>query len=335
MAAYYRHPLSFEHETGGHPENAGRIRAIEDELEREGWHGLAVVEAPAAGREQLERVHEPSHVEAIERLCASGGGMVDLDTVVSPRSFDAALRAAGGAAAAAEALLAGGEEFAFCGLRPPGHHAERTRAMGFCLFNNAAIAAADALAGSAAERVMIVDWDVHHGNGTQDVFYDSADVLFFSIHQSPLYPGTGDPGETGEGAGEGFTVNLPVPPGSGPDEFLALVQSIVVPVGREFAPDLLIVSAGYDAHRDDPLAECMLDEAAYGDMAAALRDFASGLGIGAMACLEGGYEPRALARSVSATIAAFTDPGRAARVAPENEVAESHRRRLAGRWTLA
>ena len=334
MGAYYRHPLSFEHETGAHPENAGRIRAIEDELDRRDWVRLRVKEAPEATREQLERVHPAAHVEAIERLSRSGGGMIDFDTIASPRSFDAALRSAGGAVAAAESLLSGEEHFAFCGLRPPGHHAERGRAMGFCLFNNAAIAASHALA-QGAGRVAVVDWDVHHGNGTQEVFYESPDVLFFSIHQVPLYPGSGDPEETGAGAGDGYTVNLPVPPGAGPDEFLALVQTVVVPVAREFAPDLLIVSAGYDAHREDPLAQCLLDDRCYSDMAATLRDLAAELGIGTMACLEGGYAADALARSVAATIESFTDPGRAARTAPRNEVAERHRRRLERRWALA
>jgi acetoin utilization deacetylase AcuC-like enzyme len=335
MAAYYRHPLSFEHETGAHPENARRISAIEAELDERDWLGLHVEEAPAATREQLERIHPAAHIDGIERLSASGGGMIDFDTIASPRSFEAALRAAGGAVAAAESLLAGEERFAFCGLRPPGHHAERGRAMGFCLFNNAAIAAAHALARDGVERVAIVDWDVHHGNGTQEVFYDTADVLFFSIHQMPLYPGSGDAGETGAGAGDGYTINLPVPPGAGPDEFLALVQTVVAPVTREFAPDLLIVSAGYDAHREDPLGQCLLDDRSYADMAATLRDLAAELEVGAMACLEGGYATGALARSVRETIASFTDSGRAARIAPRNELAESHRRRLEQRWALA
>jgi acetoin utilization deacetylase AcuC-like enzyme len=335
MAAYYRHPLSFEHETGTHPENASRIRAIESELDGLDWLGLRVEEAPAATREQLERVHPATHVEAIQRLSASGGGMIDFDTIASPRSFEAALRAAGGAVAATESLLSGADRFAFCGLRPPGHHAERGRAMGFCLFNNVAVAAAHALARYDVERVAVVDWDVHHGNGTQEVFYESSDVLFFSIHQMPLYPGSGDVGESGAGAGDGYTINLPVPPGAGPDEFLALVQTVVMPVAREFSPDLLIVSAGYDAHREDPLAQCLLDDRAYADMAASLRDLAEELGVGALACLEGGYAPDALARSVATTIASFTDPGREARAAPRNELAERHRRRLEERWALA
>ena len=333
MGLYLRHPLSFEHDTGNHPENADRIRAIEANLAAVDWHGLEVREAPAASLEQLQRVHPPSHIEAIEAISARGGGMIDLDTVAGARSYEAALRAAGAAAAAAAELVAGDQRFAFCGLRPPGHHAERTRAMGFCLFNNVAVAAAHALAVSGAERVMVVDWDVHHGNGTQEVFYESDRVLYLSIHQSPLYPGTGHPHETGAGAGDGYTVNLPVAPGAGPDEFLALIQTVAVPIARRFEPDLLALSAGFDAHREDPLAQCMLDDRAYAEMAASLRDLAEELGIGVLVCLEGGYALEALARSVNAMIAAFTDSGKRAREAPPEAAAEQ-RERLASRWAL-
>src|SRR5688572_427044 len=257
--------------------------------------------------------------------------MVDLDTAVSARSYDAALRAAGGAAHAAGRLL-DGERFAFCGLRPPGHHAERDAAMGFCLFNNIAIGAAEALA-AGAERVMIVDWDVHHGNGTQDVFYEDDRVLFASIHQSPLYPGTGATEETGRGEGEGYTVNLPVPPGSGPDLYLSLIGTVLVPVIESFEPDLLCISAGYDAHREDPLAQCMLDTSSYAEMAAHLRDAAARAGIGVLICLEGGYALRALADSAEATIRAFTDSGVEAPPAPAAPAA-SYRERLRERWGL-
>jgi acetoin utilization deacetylase AcuC-like enzyme len=333
VGLYLRHPLSFEHDTGAHPENADRIRAIEARLERDRWQGLTVTEAPPASRELLERVHAPDHVEAIEALSERGGGMIDADTAASPRSYDAALRSAGGAAAAAERLMAGAERFAFCGLRPPGHHAERGRAMGFCLFNNVAVAAAHAIAEAGADRVMVVDWDVHHGNGTQDVFYDSPEVLFVSIHQSPLYPGSGYPDEVGAGPGEGYTVNLPVPPGAGRPEFLALIQTVIVPLARRFEPDLLAVSAGFDAHRDDPLAQCMLDQTDYAEMAASLRDVAAELDIGVLVCLEGGYALTALAESVSATIRGFTDSTLQAPEAPPAPAA-AERARLAERWAL-
>src|SRR4051794_23142306 len=189
------------------------------------WLGLELVEAQAATREQLERVHGAAHVDSIEAISARGGGSIDLDTIASEGSWEAALHAAGGAVQATERLLEGARGskaedassgMAFCGLRPPGHHAERDRAMGFCLFNNVAVAAAHAIAELGAERVLVLDWDVHHGNGTEAIFYDSPEVLYASIHQSPLYPGTGAATDFGRGAGEGYRVNLPVPPVSGP-----------------------------------------------------------------------------------------------------------------------
>ncbi len=332
MALYISHPSSLEHDTGGHPENASRLRAIEAALEREGWLGLERVEAPRASREQLAAVHSPEHVDRIEEFCARGGGLIDLDTVASRGSWEAALHAAGGAAHGVDALLDDGAGMAFCSLRPPGHHAERARAMGFCLFNNVAVAAAHALSERGAERVLILDWDVHHGNGTAAIFDDSDRVLYTSIHQSPLYPGTGGAEEIGSGAGEGYTVNLPVPPGAGPDDFLSLVQNVVVPVGREYRPDLIAISAGYDAHRADPLAGCDLDDAAFGDMAASTRELASELGAPILVCLEGGYDLDALSSSVVKTIAALTDSAEPRRAPPEP--AARFLERLRSHWSL-
>jgi acetoin utilization deacetylase AcuC-like enzyme len=330
---YITHPSSLEHDTGGHPENAGRLRAIDAALEREGGMGLERVEAPRATREQIERVHSPQLVDAIAEISARGGGMIDLDTVASAGSYEAALHAAGGATQAVEELLGNrnGDGAAFCALRPPGHHAERARAMGFCLFNNIAVASAHALAERRAERVLILDWDVHHGNGTEEIFDDSDRVLYASIHQSPLYPGTGGPDDLGSGAGEGYTINLPVPPGSGPDDFLSLVQNVVVPVGREYRPGLIGISAGYDAHRDDPLAGCELDAAAYGDMTASMRELASELEVPVLVCLEGGYELEALSSSVVATLGALADSSEP-RHAPQ-EPAKPHMERLRRYWS--
>jgi acetoin utilization deacetylase AcuC-like enzyme len=330
MGLYMAHRSSLEHDTGGHPENAGRLRAIEAGLDGAGWPGLDRVEAPPATREQLRRVHSDEHIEAIEELCARGGGMIDLDTVASERSFEAALHAAGGAASAAERLLAGEDSFGFCALRPPGHHAEAARAMGFCLFNNVAVAAAHALAEGGVERVMVVDWDVHHGNGTEAIFAGSDRVLYASIHQWPLYPGTGPAEYFGEGNGEGYTVNLPVPPGAGSDEFLALVQNVVVPIARAFAPGLVAISAGYDAHRDDPLAGCTVETEAYGAMAATMRDLAAELGAPVVVCLEGGYDPGALTASVIATLEALEGNG-GPRTAPV-ELAQAHVERQRRYW---
>ncbi len=332
MALYYSHPSSHRHDTGAHPENAGRLVAIEAALDRAGWPGVERREAPAATREQILRVHSEAHLAAIESFCGEGGGMIDADTIACPESFDAARHAAGGAAAAAEALLSTDARAAFCGLRPPGHHAVRDQAMGFCLFNNAAVAATHAIEACGAERVLVLDWDVHHGNGTEAIFAASPEVLYASIHQWPLYPGTGAAEYTGEGPGEGYTVNLPVPAGTGSDEFLALVEHVVVPIARAYEPGLILISAGYDAHRDDPLASCAVATETYGEMTAAIRDVAAELDVGVLVCLEGGYSPPALAESVVATLAALDDQRPPAVASPE--AAEPHRSRLRERWPL-
>src|SRR5947209_7375843 len=212
---YLEHSSSLEHDTGAHPEQPARIMAIRRELEARGWLGLERIDSPEATRLMLERVHPGSHIDAIAGLSARGGGYIDLDTVASAQSYEAALHAAGGAARLVELLMAREAPYGMSAHRPPGHHATRERAMGFCLFNNVAVAARHALDTSGVDRVLILDWDVHHGNGTNDIFRSSDRVLFVSIHQSPLYPGTGSSRDAGTGAGEGFTVNLPVAAGSG------------------------------------------------------------------------------------------------------------------------
>ena len=243
-------------------------------------------------------------MDAIRAAAEAGGGALDADTIMSAGSYRAAMHAAGGACAMVEELLAGRAPFAFCGMRPPGHHAEPATPMGFCLFNNVAIAAQHAR-GHGAERVLVLDWDVHHGNGTNDIFHRRGDVLFASIHQSPLYPGTGPLQDVGSGPGKGFSLNLPVPPGSGEHTFVSLVQHVVAPAAREFKPQLVLVSAGYDAHREDPLAECELEDGSYGALAACVRELAAELGAPVGVVLEGGYALGALARSVAATIEAL------------------------------
>ena len=330
MSFYIRHEASFGHDTGGHPENAERLIAIEAELSARDWLGLELVEAPRVSNQQLERVHSADHIRAIESLCREGRGKLDVDTVVSEGSWEAALRAAGGAVTAVERLRAGEGDFAFCALRPPGHHAERASGMGFCLFNNVAVGCAHALAELGYERALILDWDVHHGNGTEEIFRDSDRVLYASIHQSPLYPGTGDAAEVGSGAGEGYTVNLPVAPGAGADEFRALVQHVVAPIAREFAPDLIAISAGYDAHKADPLGSCLLDEDAFADMAASVRDLGAELEAPVLVCLEGGYDVGALAASVAATIEALN--GRRAPAPAPLDFALGYRKRAAAHW---
>ena len=332
MTLLFTHPSSHRHDTGAHPENANRLVAIEAALDRDRPPGLEPVEAPAATREQLLRVHTAEHIEAIESFAGAGGGMIDVDTIASADSFEAAVHAAGGAAAAAERLVAGEAQAAFCALRPPGHHAVADQAMGFCLFNNAAVAARHAIDGCGADRVLILDWDVHHGNGTEAIFAETSDVLYSSIHQWPLYPGTGAAEYDGEGEGKGYTVNMPVPAGSGSEEFLALTEHVVAPIARAYEPALIMISAGYDAHRADPLASCAVETVAYGEMTAAIREVAAELGVGVLVLLEGGYAPRALAESVVATLVALD--GETSPRSADQDAAEPHRGRLRERWPL-
>jgi acetoin utilization deacetylase AcuC-like enzyme len=317
---YWRHPSSLEHETGAHPENKARIPAIENELERRGWLGWERREAPAATIEQLERIHPAEHVERVRAVAEAGGGWFDADTVASAGSWEAAVHAAGGACALVDALMTQAAPTAFAGLRPPGHHCERTRAMGFCLFNNVAVAAQHALDSHGARRVAVFDWDVHHGNGTNDIFHARRDLLYVSIHQSPLYPGTGPLRDVGSGDGEGYTVNLPVPPGSGEPVWLSLVEHIVVPVLRAFEPDLILISAGFDAHRADPLAQCTLTTESFAEMARHVVAVARSLGVPFGAVLEGGYELDALAASVAATLEALGDDAAAPRSSDSDEL---------------
>jgi acetoin utilization deacetylase AcuC-like enzyme len=318
-----------------HPEGPGRIPAIEAELERRSWLGYERREAPKVAEEALLAVHPQSHVDAVRSMSERGGGAFDLDTTASEGSYEAALHAAGGACAMVEALLGEEPQVGFCGLRPPGHHAEPETAMGFCLFNNIAVATQHALDSLDVDRVFILDWDVHHGNGTNDIFHATDAVLFASIHQSPLYPGTGPLEDVGTGAGEGFSMNLPVPPGSGEETWLALVEHVAIPAARAFAPNLVLVSAGFDAHRADPLANCMLETESYGRMAACARALAAELGAPVGATLEGGYDLEALSGSVAATLEAFAAAdGEAPSVEPD-EITRRAAEHLGRYWPLA
>jgi acetoin utilization deacetylase AcuC-like enzyme len=303
-ALYFRHESSLEHETGPHPEGPGRIPAIERELERRDWLGYEQRAAPEVDPADLTAVHPESYVHSVRRMSDEGGGWFDADTVASPGSYNAALHAAGGACALVDELMGGGARTGFCGLRPPGHHALTETAMGFCLFNNVAVAARHAL-GVGASRVWVLDWDVHHGNGTNDIFHASRDVLFTSLHQSPLYPGSGPLEDVGSGEGEGYTVNLPLPPESGEPDWLAMIQHVALPIARQFEPDLILLSAGFDAHRADPLAQCRLEEGSVAEMARHVTAFARERGVAVGAVLEGGYDLDALALSVAATLEAL------------------------------
>jgi len=328
-----RHPSSLRHDTGAHPERAARITAIEQELSSRDWLGWEVRESVAAERSLVEAVHPPGYVDAIEEFCAAGGGNLDLDTVVSRDSFEAAMHAAGGAAEVVDVLLDGRAPAAASLHRPPGHHAEAARAMGFCLFNNMAIAARRAIDGHGLERVLILDWDVHHGNGTNDIFHSDPQVLFVSIHQWPLYPGTGSVSDEGSGAGEGYTVNLPVPGGSGDPLWCSLVEHVVGPLASAFAPQLVLVSAGFDAHADDPLAGCEVTDDGYTTMAGSVRRLAESLGVPAGIVLEGGYDLGSLARSTARTLEVFGAPDAPPPPdLPVHEGASEAASRLAARW---
>ncbi|MEA2140900.1 MAG: hypothetical protein QOC91_999 [Solirubrobacteraceae bacterium] len=335
---YFSHPASLEHDPRvlmpGHPDTPERLLAIERLLGSEDWLGWQRREAPAAPRSAIELIHEPQQIAHIERLAAGGGGSVDLDTVVGEASYRAALHAAGGACEMVRALLAAEAPLGFSAARPPGHHAEADRAMGFCLFNSAAIAAALAIAELGARRVFILDWDVHHGNGTAEAFRARPDVLYASIHQEGIYPGTGALRDTGSGAGEGYTLNLPVPGGSGEEQWLSLVEHVVLPVARVFAPDIVLISAGFDAHLADPLAGCALQSSSFGELARHVRAFAQQSAIPLGAVLEGGYEPTALAQSVRETLLALRDDSPPRSVAAGQPPTERAVAQLAGHWPL-
>jgi acetoin utilization deacetylase AcuC-like enzyme len=318
----------------GHPESPPRLVAIERRLEGEDWLGWERRAAPAASTAELELVHTPRHVAAIRQLSEAGGGAIDVETYDGPQSYRAATHAAGGAAALARALLAGEAAAGFSASRPPGHHAEPELAMGFCLFDSIAVAAALAVAALGAARVLILDWDVHHGNGTEAIFRERDDVLLISIQQEGIWPGTGLPEDVGTGRGEGFTLNIPVPAGSGRDVFLSLLDRVVGPVAGEFAPDLILVSAGYDAHREDPLAGLALASEDFGQMTVAVRELANRLGVPVGAVLEGGYAPAALAESVEATMRALGGEGEPID-APETAVGEEAAARVAAHWPAA
>jgi acetoin utilization deacetylase AcuC-like enzyme len=332
---FLSHPSSLAHDTGGHPEQAARITAIERELEQREWFGFDRVESPPVDRRVLAAVHPEAYIESIEAAAAAGSAHLDPDTIVSEGSFVAALHAAGGAVQLVDLLLGGSAPTGFSSHRPPGHHALASRAMGFCLFNNVAVAAQHAIADWGLERVLIFDWDVHHGNGTNDIFHASSSVLYVSIHQSPLYPGTGPAADVGSGEGEGYTVNLPVPPGADDALYESLVQRVVVPLARDFQPQLVLISAGYDAHRDDQLANCAVTEAGFASLAASIRGVSEDLEVPFGAVLEGGYALDPLARSVAVTMVVLGAPNRPrAPEVPVAPLAQEAVTRLAPWWSL-
>jgi acetoin utilization deacetylase AcuC-like enzyme len=335
---YFHHPACREHDPRvlmpGHPDTPMRLEMIEDALEEVDWLGWERREAPAASEQELGLVHSQAHIERIRNMAEAGGGAIDPDTFVGEPSFRAALHAAGACCEMARVLVSGRAPLAFCGVRPSGHHAEPSQAMGFCLFNNVAIAGELAIKELGVERVLLLDWDVHHGNGTEDAFRRRSDVLFASIHQAGIYPGTGPLIDVGSGPGEGYTINMPVPAGSEQDLWLSLLEHVVIPVARAFAPELVLVSAGFDGHRADPLAGCRLETESFAEMARHVRAFASELGAPLGVVLEGGYEPAALAQSVRETLAALASEQEPRSSAPEQVLTPRVAARLAHYWPV-
>jgi acetoin utilization deacetylase AcuC-like enzyme len=298
-----------DHDMGaGHPESPNRLRAIMQQLEQSGTAArLARIEPRKAEDEWITQIHTASYLAMLKTHAPTNGRVsLDPDTSMSAGSLTAAYLAAGGALAAVDAIMSQKVDHVFCAVRPPGHHAEAGRAMGFCLFNNVAIAARYVQKRYGLQRVLIVDWDVHHGNGTQHSFEDDSSVLFFSTHQFPHYPGTGRETERGRGAGEGFTIDVPMEAGEGDEEYRAIFQKSLVPAADSFKPEFVIISAGFDAHKDDPLANMGLTEEGYANLTSLVAGIAKRHARGRiLSSLEGGYHLTSLAASVDRHIQAL------------------------------
>jgi len=302
-------PIYLEHDTGSHPENSQRLVAIMSHLEKTGTkEKLTCLPPRLASIEELEMVHAPEYISQIKSRAAGGGGWLDADTVMCPKSYEVALYAVGGVLTGVEAVMKGEVDSVVALVRPPGHHALSNRAMGFCIFNNVAIAAKYALANFNLSRVLIVDFDVHHGNGTQDTFYADSKVLYFSTHEYPLYPGTGSINEIGAREGEGTIVNFPMTAGWGDEEYLRAFNEVLVPVAQRFQPQFILVSAGFDPHWADSIAMMQVSVTGFAQMVAILKKLAIELCQGHLVfTLEGGYNPQVAASAVRATFDVLLD----------------------------
>ena len=305
--AIVHHPIFQQHDTGpGHPETPSRYKVVMDALRNDAslWPRLVEVEAREAPRGDIQAAHSPQLYKQVERVVSEGLGYLDADTVVSMRSLDAAKHAAGAHCQAIDLIMKGEVSNAFVPVRPPGHHATEERAMGFCLFNNVAVAARYAQQHyPEIERVAIIDWDVHHGNGTQGIFYDDPSVYFFSSHQYPWYPGTGTRGEKGTGRGRGYTLNLPLRAATPATEQKRAFEAALDEMAANFSPDLIIISAGFDSHLGDPLGQLLLEDKDFVDLTRALKEWAASSCQGRLvSCLEGGYNLETLGETVRAHV---------------------------------
>ncbi len=294
------HPVYLQHDTGPHhPERASRLESILRKFKNTGLiDKLKIIEPPSASEELIACVHSEDYITSVKEICEKGGGDLDPDTVCSRDSFSAALFAAGAVIKGIDLIFKQEIDNAFCMVRPPGHHARPSQAMGFCLFNNIAIGARYIERHYKLRHILIVDWDVHHGNGTEEIFYEEASVFYISLHQYPHYPGTGSQEFTGAGKGKGYNLNIPMHAGSGDSEYINAFQDIIVPRLNKFKPEFILISSGFDGHRDDPLSSINLTESGYYEMTAILKDSAriySGGRI--LSVLEGGYNLLSLANS--------------------------------------
>jgi acetoin utilization deacetylase AcuC-like enzyme len=301
-------PAYLQHRTGRHPENAERLRKILEALEGDDalWGSLLKMPPRPAEDRDITRCHSSRLIDHIQTLCGSGASFVDMDTVICPESFEVSRLAAGAAVASVDAVMTGQADNAIALVRPPGHHATPDTAMGFCLFNNAAIGARYAQARYGVERVAIIDWDVHHGNGTQDIFYSDPSVFYFSTHQHPFYPGTGSLDERGEGKGEGFNLNIPLSAGTEARLQREVFNQGLKIIEQKLPPDLIIISAGFDSRRGDPLGGLMLEDSDFSEMTKLVLELADRNSAKVVSVLEGGYNLGALGQTVRTHIQALS-----------------------------